>query len=199
MLSLALVSFFVYRLFKILFGKNSAKNIVTDRTKNMEQQTSKLHNSIGAILAGVDDSDMDSSYSSGLSEFGLLSDMIKNVSPLHQSGQLRVSITTRNEAFEISETIASGLLEAYELLIENTIEIGTATEVRAVVEYHPEFLYLTYYDNGKSNQIAVDHSGEKLIQKIHDKIQVLNGSFEVREESAHGFYAIIQVPMLPKK
>ena len=199
MLSLAVVLFFVYRLFKMLFGKNSTKKTVANRTKDMERRTSNLHNSIGAILSGVDETDTDSSDSSGLSEFRLLSDMIKSVSPLNQSGEIRVSVTTRNEAFEISEAISSGLLDIFQLLIENTVAIGAATEVRAVVEYHPKFLYLTYYDNGKSNQSQPIQSIENSFPRVHHNIEALHGTFEVKEASTHGFYATIRVPVVPTK
>jgi len=199
MLSLAVVLFFVYRLFKMLFGKNSPKKTTTNSAEALEQHTNKLDHRISTLLTGVNDPDADSSRSKGSSEFGLISEMIKSVSPLHQSGKLRVSVTTRNEAFEISEAISSGLLDIFQLLIENTVAIGAATEVRAVVAYHPGFLYLTYFDNGKSNENPLTHPSEHSIQAIQEKIQTLHGTFDVKEESTHGFYATIRVPVLPTK
>ena len=132
-----------------------------------------------------------------LENFGLISAMMECVQPIHKSGKLRVTVTTQNEPFGLTKEVSLGLLRVFQELIQNTVKHAEATEVRAVVEFHPDFLYLTYFDNGKGFNFDEMNSSGIGIKNMQSRIQALNGVFEVKKEHTDGFFATIRVPLIP--
>lgn len=202
--TLAVILFFVFRLFKLIFRKSSETNASRNKEREIKQTTNNLHDEIGLLFSDLNQSkkikkhghEELTSKSNGIKQAVHISDMMRSTTPIHSSNELRISVTTRNEPVELSKTTTNGLLDIYEILIQNTFAMGKATEVRAIVEYHPEFLYLTYFDNGKSNQKFNENPDELDLQTIHVKINTLNGTFEVREDSTYGFFATIRIPLI---
>jgi len=132
-----------------------------------------------------------------LENFGLVSAMMECVQPIHKSGKLQVSVTTRNAPFGLTKEISLGLLRVFQELIQNTVKHAQATEVKVVLEYHPDFLYLTYFDNGKGFDFDTINAGGIGIKNMQSRIQALNGVFELKKEIKAGFFATIRVPLIP--
>ncbi|MEM7087199.1 MAG: ATP-binding protein [Bacteroidota bacterium] len=131
-----------------------------------------------------------------LENFGLLSAMMECVQPIHKSGILQVSVTTRNEPFRLTREVSLGLLRVFQELIQNTVKHAQATKVKAVLEYHPDFLFLTYHDNGKGFDFDNINTSGIGIKNMQSRIQALNGTFELKKEKDVGFFATMRVPLL---
>lgn len=112
-----------------------------------------------------------SEVSSSKSFQAVLQEQVTNV---NEFGNMAVSISIPDDLPVIDPVKGTSLIRVFQELLVNTVRHGGATQVDIKIEKTPDYLFLSYQDNGKGFQLKSVSLGLG-IQNITKRIEIIGG------------------------
>lgn len=112
-----------------------------------------------------------SEVSSSKSFQAVLQEQVTNV---NEFGNIDVSISLPDNLPAIDPVKGTSLIRVFQELLVNTVRHGGATQVDIKIEKTPDYLFLSYQDNGKGFQLKSVSLGLG-IQNITKRIEIIGG------------------------
>lgn len=112
-----------------------------------------------------------SEVSSSKSFQAVLQEQVTNV---NEFGNMAVSISLPDDLPVIDPVKGTSLIRVFQELLVNTVRHGGATQVDIKIEKTPDYLFLSYQDNGKGFQLKSVSLGLG-IQNITKRIEIIGG------------------------
>lgn len=112
-----------------------------------------------------------SEVSSSKSFQAVLQEQVTNV---NEFGNIDVSISLPDDLPAIDPVKGTSLIRVFQELLVNTVRHGGATQVDIKIEKTPDYLFLSYQDNGKGFQLKSVSLGLG-IQNITKRIEIIGG------------------------
>lgn len=112
-----------------------------------------------------------SEVSSSKSFQAVLQEQVTNV---NEFGNMAVSISLPDDLPAIDPVKGTSLIRVFQELLVNTVRHGGATQVDIKIEKTPDYLFLSYQDNGKGFQLKSVSLGLG-IQNITKRIEIIGG------------------------
>lgn len=130
-----------------------------------------------------------------LEQFGLIKTLESITYQLSKTNETIVTLSFSQNLPQFSWTLQIGLYRVLMELINNTIKHANASEIHIDITLKDETLTCLYIDNGIG--LKEGFSGTGLgFKNIEGRVNALNGLLSISEQSASGFTAAIQIPII---
>ena len=135
-----------------------------------------------------------------LDDLGLAPTVKRYCNSFREKNKIDLVVSVSGSERRIEPYLEVMVFRAMQELLNNVVHHGQATQIKVQLDMGMEYIRLTVEDNGKGFDIEQAEAGQGLgIKVIRDRVDMLNGEFEVDSALGQGTRVSVMLPVMDLK